>query len=200
MKKLLLTFAFISTVISSFSQEISISAGPSWGVPLYYQFVSGGAGKSAKTGFNVNSEYIFLSDKKISWGANIGFQHNPVKFTSPDNGQPDEERISITESCNLLYFSPKMIFRKRPSSNFSINPLVSFQIKANDENSFSNQSGIGLGMSFVKKFNLSEKSYLKIEPAISVFNIIPFAGFDMTERMTSIGVIFGWGTRVTSKK
>ncbi len=40
-------------------------------------------------------------------------------------------------------------------------------------------------MSFVKKFNLNEKSYIKIEPAISVFNIIPFAGFDLTERMTS---------------
>ena len=88
-----------------------------------------------------------------------------------------------------------MIFWKRPSSNFSLNPLVSFQINDNDENSFSKQSGIGLGISFVKKFTISEKSYIKLEPAISVFNIIPFAGFDMTERMTSLGVNVGFGFR-----
>lgn len=195
MKKFLFTLAIILISFYSFSQDISISAGPTWGVPLYYQPVSGGAGKSAKMGFNVNSEYIFLSDKKISWGANIGFQHNPVKITPENYGQPEEERVSHTEICNLLYFSPKMIFWKRPSSNFSLNPLVSFQINDNDENSFSKQSGIGLGISFVKKFTISEKSYIKLEPAISVFNIIPFAGFDMTERMTSLGVNVGFGFR-----
>ena len=84
MKKLLFTFTIVLFSIYSFSQEISFSAGPTWGVPLYYQPVTGGAGKSPKTGFNMNSEYIFLSDKKISWGANIGFQHNPVKIT-PEN-------------------------------------------------------------------------------------------------------------------
>lgn len=197
MKKILLTFAIILISIYSYSQEISFSAGPSWGVPFYFQFVSGGAGKSAKTGFNVNSEYIFLSDKKISWGANIGFQHNPVKITSENYGQSEEERVSHTEICNLLYFSPKMIFRKKPSSNFSFNPLVSFQINGNDENTFSKQSGIGLGISFVKKFTLNEKSYIKLEPAISVFNIIPFAGFDMVERMTSVGLNIGWGTHLS---
>lgn len=196
MKKLLLTIAIILISIYSYSQEISFSAGPSWGVPFYFQFVSGGAGKSAKTGFNVNSEYIFLSDKKISYGANIGFQHNPVLIT-PNDGQTEEERVSHTDICNLLYFSPKMIFWKRPSSNFSVNPLVSFQINNNDENSFSKQSGIGLGISFVKKFTLSEKSYIKLEPAITVFNIIPFSGFDMTERMTSIGLNIGWGTHLS---
>lgn len=198
MKKLLFTLATILISFYSYSQEISFSAGPSWGVPFYYQFVSGGLGKSAKTGFNVNSEYIFVSDKKISWGANIGFQHNPVLIT-PNDGQTEEERVSHTEICNLLYFSPKMIFWKRPSSNFSVNPLVSFQINSNDENSFSKQSGIGLGISFVKKFTLNEKSYIKLEPAISVFNIIPFSGFDMTERMTSIGLNIGWGTHLSSR-
>lgn len=198
MKKLLLTLATILISFYSYSQEISFSAGPSWGVPFYYQFVSGGLGKSAKTGFNVNSEYIFVSDKKISWGANIGFQHNPVLIT-PNDGQTEEDRVSHTEICNLLYFSPKMIFWKRPSSNFSVHPLVSFQINSNDKNSFSKQSGLGLGISFVKKFTISDKSYVKLEPAISVFNIIPFAGFDMTERMTSIGLNIGWGTRLSSR-
>lgn len=198
MNKLLLTFAIILIPIYSFSQEISFSSGPNWGVPIHYRFVTGGPEKELKTGFNVNSEYIFLSDKKISWGANIGFQHNPIKITPEFTGQT--EVIPHTEFCNMLYFSPKMIFRKRPASNFSLNPLVSFQINASDENSFSNQSGIGLGMSFVKKFNLNEKSYINIEPAISVFNIIPFAGFDLTERMTSIGINVGWGTRIDLKQ
>lgn len=195
MKKLLFTLTVVLFSICTFSQEISFSVGPTWGVPLYYQFVAGGAGKSAKTGFNVNSEYIFLSDKKISWGVNIGFQHNPVKITPENYGQPEEERVSRTEICNLLYFSPKVIFCKRPSSNFSLNPLVSFQINDSNENLVSKQSGMGLGISFMKKFTLNEKSCIKLEPTISVFNIIPFEGFDMTERMTSIGLNVGWGTR-----
>ncbi len=199
MNKALLTFTIIFISVFSFSQEISISTGPSWGVPFYYQFVSGGAEKSAKTGFNLNSEYIFLSDKKISWGVNVGFQHNPVKITPEYFGQPEEEIVPYTEICNLLYFSPEMIFLKRSFSDFSLKPLVSFQLNSNVENSFSNQSGIGLGISFVKRFNISGKSYLKLEPAFSVFNIIPFAGFDMTERMTSIGLNIGWGTRIIPK-
>lgn len=197
MKRILLTSAIISFAIFCFSQEISVSVGPNWGIPLHYRFVSGGPEKGIKTGYNLNSEYIFLSDKRISWGANFGFQHNPVKITPEFTGLT--EVVSHTEICNLFYLSPKMIFWKRPSSGFSLNTLVSFQINDDDENSFSNQSGIGLGISFAKKFTLSEKNYLKLEPVISVFNIIPFAGFDMTERMTSIGLNVGWGTKIYSK-
>ena len=199
MKKILLTFSIILISMFSFTQEIAFSVGPTWGVPYYFQPVAGGAGKSSKTGFNFNTGYIFLSDKSISWGVNIGYQHNPVKITPENYGQPQEERVSHTEICNLLYLTPQMIFWKKPASSFSLNPLVSFQVNDNNENSFSKQSGIGLGISFVKKFPLSEKSFLKLEPAISVFNIVPFAGFDMTERMTSIGINVGWGTRIVGK-
>lgn len=180
--------------IESFSQELSFSAGPAWGVPFYYQMVTGGPGKAPKTGVNVNFEYIFHSDKKISWGTEIGFQNNRVELTPHYNGG-NEDIVGDMAHSNVLYLISKMVFRKRNLSNFSLDPLIGVQLNETTENSFSNQTGIGLGFSFAKKFSLNESAFLKIEPKFTVFNIIPFKSRDMAERFTSIGINVGFGIK-----
>jgi len=188
------SLAILLFSIESFSREYSFSAGPSWGVPFYYQMVTGGPSKAPKTGLNVNFEYIFHSDKKISWGAGIGFQNNRVELTPQYTGG-NEDIVGNMVHSNVLYLASKMVFRKRTLSNFSLDPLIGLQLNKTTVNSFSNQTGIGLGFSFVKKINLNETSFLKIEPKFTVFNIIPFESGGMTEQMTSIGVNVGFGIK-----
>jgi len=139
-------------------------------------------------------EYIFHSDKKISWGAGIGFQNNRVELTSQYTGG-NEVIVGNMAHSNVQYLASKMVFRKRTLSNFSLDPLIGVQLNETTVNSFSDQTGIGLGFSFVKKINLSETTFLKIEPKLTVFNIIPFESSDMAERMTSIGVNVGIGMK-----
>ncbi|NQU51932.1 MAG: hypothetical protein HQ522_05290 [Bacteroidetes bacterium] len=192
MKKTLLTFAIIFISISSFSQEISFSFGPCFGIPFYYQFVSGGASKTPKIGFNFAADYIALNNKKVSWGVGIGFQNSRVELTPPFYGD-NEERVSHTEKSNILYFNYKMVFRKRSTSFLSLDPLIGIQLNKTTPSSFDNQTGIGVAFSYVKKINLNETIFLKLEPKLNVFNIIPFVVTDMPERLTSIVINIGVG-------
>ena len=194
MKKTLFPVVILLYSLKLFSQEYSFSAGPSWGIPFYYHMVTGGPGKTPKTGMNVNFEYIFPSERKISWGTGIGFQNNRVELTPQYYGNAETVEGTIFYS-NILYLSSKLIFRKRNSSNFSLDPIVGVQLNKTTYNSFSNQSGLGFGFNYVKKFSLKEKTFLKIESKLTIFNIIPFKSDGMAERMTSIGVNAGFGIR-----
>ncbi len=189
MKKILFSLAILLFSIESFSQEYSFSAGPSWGIPLYFQMINGGPSKAPKTGVNVDFEYIFHSDKKISWGAAIGFQNNRFELTPNFFGMVRSE--SVIAHSNVLYLAAKMVFRKRTSSHFSLNPLIGVPLNETNVNSFDNQTGFGYSFSFVKKINLSETTFLKLEPKLTVFNVIPFK----IGSMTSIGINVGYGVR-----
>jgi hypothetical protein len=192
MKKIVFIFGILLCAVVSNAQEFSISAGSNWGIPLYYQFVSGGAGKSPKTGFNSQVEFIVENTKKVSWGVGLGFQNNRVEIT-PEYFGDDIERVPHIEKSNLLYLNSKIVFRKRNTSYLSLDPLIGIQLNETTLNSFDNQTGIGLAFSFVKKINLNENTFLKIEPKFTVFNIIPFEEMDLPERLTSIGINIGLG-------
>lgn len=194
MKIAFLTFGIILLSLITFSQEISFSVGPSFGIPVNYQFVSGGASKTAKIGFNSSIEYFQKNNKKVSWGFGLGFQNGRVELT-PEFTGGEEERISHIETSNILYFNAKMVFRQRERSYLSFDPLIGFQLNKTTPVSFDNQTGIGLAFSFVKTINLDEKIFLKIEPKLTVFNIIPFVATDLPQRFTSMGLNIGVGYR-----
>lgn len=192
MIKTLSTLVVILLALNSFSQEISFYVGSNWGTPLYYQFVSGGASKNPKIGFNSNLEYISFNEKKVTWGVGLGFQNGKVELTPQFTGG-EEERISHIEKSNILYLSYKMVFRQRKTSYLSLDPLLGIQLNEAKLNSFDNQTGIGLAFSYVKRINLNIKTFLKFEPKLTVFNIIPFVATDLPERYTSIGLNIGIG-------
>lgn len=194
MKKTLLTFGIIFLSVFGFSQEIIISAGSNLGIPFYYQFVAGGPGKGSKPGFNSNIEYILINNRKVSSGFGLGFQNSRVVLTPQFIGG-DEELISQTKKCNVLSVYYKMVFRKRLSSNMSFNPLIGIQLSNSSVNSVSNQTGLGFSYSYGKKINLSESVFLKVEPKLSVYNIVPFVSADLPERLTSIVLNIGLGIR-----
>lgn len=189
MKKTLFSLAILLFSFESFSQEYSFSAGPTWGVPVYYQMLEGRPSKAPKTGLNVNFECIFHSDKKISWGSEIGFQNNRFELTPQFFGKWWSESVMV--HSNVFYLAVKMVFRKRTSSHFTLNPLIGVPINETNVNSFDNKTGIGYGFSFIKKINLNETTFLKLEPKLTVFNVIPFK----IGSMTSIGINVGLGVR-----
>ena len=195
MKKTLFTFGTILLSIFSFSQELSFSVGSNFGSAFYYQFVAGGASKTPKIGFNSNVEYISINDKKISWGVGVGFQNSRVSMKPAFWGQAEEERISHIEKSNILYLNYKMVFRKRDASYLSLDPLIGIQLNETLPGSFDNQTGIGLSFSFVKKISLNEMVFLKVEPKLSVFNIVSFVSVDYFERLTSLSLNIGVGYR-----
>lgn len=193
--KTLFTFGIILISIFSFSQELSFFVGPNLSNAFYYQFVAGGASKSTKVGFNSAIEYILINDKKVSWGVGVGFQNSRVSIKPAFWGQPEVERIAHIEQSNILYVNSKMIFRKRSASYLSLDPLIGIQLNESSPNSIDNQTGIGLSFSCVKRINLNESVFLKIEPKLSVYNIVPFVSKDLPERLTSIGLNIGVGFR-----
>ena len=188
MKKNLLAFGIIFISIFSFSQELSFSVGSNFGSTFYYQFVAGGASKSPRLGFNSAIEYILTNDKKVSWGVGVGFQNSRVSIKPAYWGQPEEERVSHTESSNLLYASFKTVFKLKRASYLSLDPLFAFQLNESTPKSMDDQTGIGLSFSYAKKINLNESVFLKIEPKLSVYNIF---AFNLPERLTSISLNIG---------
>lgn len=184
---LLLIFLFLNVP----AQEISISAGPVWGAPFYYQMVTGGAGKSPQTGINFHLNYVFPSDKKITHEVGIGFQHNPVKITPSFFGQPEEERVSHVSASNVILLGYNFNFLNREHSCLSLGPVFSWQFNESD---FDKQTGLGLGFSYRLQVKLNKQSFLQLEPGLSVLNILTFADTGgMTERMTSFALNIGWG-------
>lgn len=194
MKKILLTICLISCSIFLFSQEISFSVGPNWGIPFYYRFVAGDPGKSFKTGLTANFDYEVKNTKKVSGGFGLGVQNCRVDL-KPQYLGDESAIISHTENSNVLTAYYKMVFRKRQTSSLSLNPLVGIQLNKTSINSFSNQTGIGFSFSYVKKIVFNESVFLKIEPKFSVYNILPFVSTDLPERFTSVGVNIGLGFR-----
>lgn len=175
------------------SQEWSFTTGPNWGAPFYYQFVAGGPGKTSKTGFDVNAEYVFADKgKKFSQGFGLSLMHSRVKFTSAFTGDPADQ-FSYNASGNILAAYYKFVFRKRNSSSLSVNPLIGLHLNKMADHGFPDQTGLGFYFGYAKKLSLGEKTFLKIEPRFTVFNVLPFAGFDLPERLTTIGINAGLG-------
>jgi len=193
--RVFLSLLFVLLFLKVFSQEITFSAGPLWGMPVYYQpDVLGDTEGSPKTGFNLDLSVVFSAEKKTSHGVTFGYRSNAVKAEAFLFGsQPTKYYRTI--KMNLYYVGYQLNFRTSGKSYLTLSPLLSFKTK----NSFytEEQTGLGLSFAYTHKIRLTNRTYLKLEPALSILGIIPFVhGDSPSAKLTSLGLNVGWGVNV----
>lgn len=190
MKTLLVIFGvFISTVC--FSRELTFSVTPTANSAFYYQFVSGGASPGFKSGFITSVEYILKSNSRLSYGGSLNFQYAQVKFKPEYTGGGDL-RIPTIAKASLISSGVilQVDFKK---SYMKFEPFISYQLNKSAKPDLEDQTGIGLAFGCGRRFFLSEKLFLKVEPELRVNNIVPFVDSGWQPRLTSLGIKMGFG-------
>jgi len=192
MHRVFVSLLFILLFSKVFSQEISLSAGPLWGLPVYYQPDALGDTKgSMKTGFNLDMSVVFSPEKKTSHGMILGYRSNAFKEDVSMIGS-QSGKYYRTIKMNLYYVGYKLNIRTSSDSYLTLSPLFAFKSKKifyAEE-----QTGLGLSFSYAHKIKLTDRTFLKFEPALSILGIIPFVDADFpSAKLTSFGLNVGWG-------
>ncbi len=193
MKKVTLSFLIAFLTIILYGQEIKISVAPTINNAFYYQFVAGGAGQKTKSGISTSVEYIFRNEKRISLGLGLNYQFCRVEFTPNMN---TGDFIGQTDIVNLISVNLVSVYDLNKNFYLSLNPSIDFHLNYETENVIDRQSGVGLSISFGKYLKLTDDILLNLEPKLWIHNIIPFSGFDFTQRLTvaglNVGLVFGY--------
>ncbi len=193
MKKITLTFLIAFLTIILYGQEFKISVAPTINNTFYYQFVAGGAGRNFKSGFSTSLEYTIRNDKRINFGFGLSYQFCQVEYTPNMN---TGDFIGQTDIVNLFSVNLVSVYDLNKNFYLSLNPSIDFHLNYETENVIDRQSGVGLSLSFGKYLKLTDDILLNIEPKLWIHNVIPFSGFDLTQRLTvaglNVGLVFGY--------
>lgn len=193
MKKVTLTSLIVFLTTMVYGQEIKISVAPTINNAFYYQPVDGGAGRKFKTGYGTSLDYIIRKDKRVNLGLGLSYQFCQVEYTPNMN---TGDFIGQTDIVNLISVNLVSVYDLNKNFYLSLNPSIDFHLNYETENVIDRQSGVGLSISFGKYLKLTDDILLNLEPKLWIHNIIPFSGFDFTQRLTvaglNVGLVFGY--------
>ena len=188
MKKIFLLSVVFSLTTILIGQEFKISVAPTINNALYYKFVAGGPGRGFKSGFSTSVEYILRNEKRINLGLGLDYQFCRVEYTPNMN---TGDFIGQTDIVNLISVNLVSVYDLNKNFYLSLNPLIDFHLNYDTENVIDRQSGVGLSISFGKFLKLTDEILINLEPKLWIHNIIPFSGFDLTQRLTVAGLNVG---------
>jgi len=189
MKTILLTILAAFFTTNAFTQEIKISISPTMNNALHLRYVSGGPNYNWRPGVNASLSYHFKTDNKINFAVGLTYQNATVQvdpFITPQDDPPP-----FNESINLLALNVGAYYNFNKGYFASIDPLIHFQIDYHDDNSISNQTGIGISGGIGKKLNFKSNMSISIEPKIWIYNLIPFQEESLPLRLTVAGLNIG---------
>ncbi len=189
MKTILLTILAVLLAMEASAQEIKISISPTMNDALRLRSVDGGPNYYCRPGLNASLSYHFKTDNKINLAVGLTYQNATVKVDPfiP----PQDDPLPFNESINLLSFNVGACYNFNRGFFASIDPLIHFQLDYHDDNSISNQTGIGISGGIGKKLYLKSNLSISIEPKIWIHNLIPLQEESLPLRLTVAGINIG---------
>jgi hypothetical protein len=187
MKRILSIQMLLLTAIMGKGQETVISFAPTLNNVFHYQFVSGGPTGNSKPGLNIAFEYVRSTTNRVSYGYGVSYQFSRVELVP----EPMIEAEPHKETINLISANFKTLFNFCKGYYLSTDPLIDIQINSSTQESFGNQSGLGVSIGFGKRVLLNERFQINIEPRLWVYNVVPFVDTNIPQRLTVIGIKAG---------
>ena len=189
MKAVLFTILAVLLATNASAQEIKISISPTINNAIRLRSVDGGPNYYWRPGFNAALSYHFKTDNKINLAVGLTYQNATIKvdpFINPQDDPPPNN-----ESINLLSFNVGACYNFNKGFYATIDPLIHYQLDYHDDNSISNQTGIGVSGGIGKKFNLNSNLSINFEPKIWIHNLIPLQEESLPLKLTVAGINVG---------
>lgn len=171
-------------------QMFSVSVAPTY-VHIFPKTYIGLPEIEPHFGIGISADYQRFIGHRFSIGLGIDYLQSSVEVgpSMPFPGEPSKP--AHEETIKLLSTSFKTVFNFKYGLFISANPFVEFQLDQFEELLIENHNGIGISFSCGKRFQVSERVGLFLEPVIWIKNIIELEDNTYPVRLNTIGLKAG---------
>jgi hypothetical protein len=171
-------------------QMFSVSVAPTY-VHIFPKTYYGLPVVEPHLGFGISADYQKFMRHRISIGLGVDYQQSSVEVgpSMPFPGEPSKP--AHEETVKLLSTSFKAVFNFNYGLFITANPFVEYQLDQYEELLIENHNGIGISFSCGKRFQVSQRVGILLEPTIWIKNIIGLEDNTYPVRLNTIGLKAG---------
>jgi hypothetical protein len=190
MKKLIPVILSLIFVANLHGQMFSGSVAPTY-VHIFPKNYLGLPEVEPHFGFGLSADYQKFISCRFSIGVGIDYLQSSVEVnaTMPFPGEPSIP--AHEETVKLLSTSFKAVYNFKYGYFLTANPFIEFQLDQYEELLIKNHHGIGISFSCGKRFQVSQRVGLFLEPVLWIKNIIELEDNTYPVRLNTIGLKAG---------
>ncbi|MEN8228145.1 MAG: hypothetical protein ABFS38_08325 [Bacteroidota bacterium] len=190
MKKFIPVILGLILMANLHGQMFSVSVAPTY-VHIFPKTYYGFPEVEPHFGIGISADYQKYIGNRFSMGLGIDYQQSSVEVGSgmPLPGEPPKP--AHEETVKLLSTSIKVVYNFNYGLFITANPFVEFQLDQFEELLIENHNGIGISFSCGKRFQVSQRVGLFLEPVIWIKNIIELEDNTYPVRLNTIGLKAG---------
>jgi hypothetical protein len=190
MKKFIPIILGLILMANLHGQMLSVSVAPTY-VHIFPRIYTGFPEVEPHFGIGISADYQKHIGNRFSIGLGIDYQQSSVEVGpgKPFPGEPSKP--AHEETIKLLSTSIKAVFNFNYGLFLTANPFVEFQLDQFEELLIENHNGIGISFSCGKRFQVSQRIGLYLEPVIWIKNIIELEDNTYPTRLNTIGLKAG---------
>lgn len=190
MKKLIPVILGLILMADLHGQMFSVSVAPTY-VNIFPKTYLGLPVVKPNYGIGISADYQRFIGNRFSIGLGIDYQQSSLEVgpTMPFPGEPSKP--AHEETVKLLSTSFKTVLNLNYGFYFTANPFIEFQLDQFEELLIENHNGIGISFSCGKRFQVSQRVGLFLEPVLWIKNIIELEDNTYPVRLNTIGLKAG---------
>ena len=190
MKRILPAILGLILMANLNGQIFSVSVAPTY-VHIFPKTYYGFPAVEPHFGFGISADYQKLIHDRISIGLGVDYQQASVEVgpSMPLPGEPSKP--AHEETVKLISTSFKAVFNFNYGLFLTANPFVEYQLDQYEELLIENHNGIGISFSCGKRFQVSQRVGILLEPTIWIKNIIGLEDNTYPVRLNTIGLKAG---------
>jgi len=188
MKKLIPVILGLILMANLHAQMFSVSVAPTY-VNVFPKTYYGGRLIKPHYGIGISAEYLKSIGDRFSIGLGIDYLHSSLEVPPPPFNV--ETQDFHMETIRLLATSFKTVLNLNYGFFLTANPLIDIQLPNGDDVVVSNQTGLGLSISCGKRFEISQRIGIYLEPVFWIKNLISLGDPAYPKRLNALGVKAG---------
>lgn len=190
MKKFITVILGLILMANLHGQMFSVSVAPTY-VHIFPKTYYGFPEVESHFGIGISADYQRFIHYRISIGLGVDYLQSSVEV-GPSMPFPGEPSVPAhEETIKLLSTSIKAVFNFKYGLFLTANPFVEFQLDQFEGLLIQNHNGIGISFSCGKRFQVSNRIGLYLEPIIWLKNIIELEDNTYPVRLNTIGLKAG---------
>jgi len=190
MKKFIPVILGLILMANLHGQMFSVSIAPTY-VHIFPKTYYGFPEVDPHFGIGISADYQKYIGNRFSMGLGIDYQQSSVEIGSGMPLPGDPSKPGHEETVKLVSTSIKVVYNFNYGLFITANPFVEFQLDQFEELLIENHNGIGISFSCGKRFQVSERVGLFLEPVIWIKNIIELEDNTYPVRLNTIGLKAG---------
>jgi len=190
MKKLVPIFLGLILMVNLNGQMFSVSVAPTY-VHIFPKKYYGIPTVVPHFGIGISADFLRSIGDLFSIGLGVDYLHSRVEVGAVIPLAGETYYPAHMETIQLLSTSIKTVLNLKYGIYFTANPFIEFQLSQDDNLLIVNQTGIGLSFSCGKRFQVSQRIGLYLEPIIWLKNIIGLEDNTYPVRLNTIGLKAG---------